>query len=119
MGCLLTPFFLDTWPFSFPWEDLCLEGLQYLGRQLDLTVPDTGQFHYRHVNSCRHRVAILRYLGIRRATDRDRSALRMWIIDDCRGLSPAVEEQIGVSSGKGRNVTLSDLPSPLVAFTGD
>ena len=75
-------------------EDLCPEGLQYLGWQLDLTVPDTGQFHYRHVNSRRHRVAILRYLGVRRTTARDRSALHKWIADDCRGLSPAGEEQV-------------------------
>ena len=68
--------------------------MQYLGQQLDLTAPDTGQIRFRHVNARRHRVAILRYFGVRRATDRDRSALRRWIVEDCRGSSPSVEEQI-------------------------
>ena len=75
-------------------DDLCPEGLQYLGQQLDLNVPVTGQFRFRHVNARRHRVAILRYFGVRRTSDRDRSALRRWIVEDCRSSSPTVEEQI-------------------------
>ena len=74
-------------------DNPCPEGMQYLGRQLDLAVPDAGRFRFRHVNARRHRVAILRHLGVRRATDRDRSALRTRILEDCRGSCPTVKEQ--------------------------
>jgi len=75
-------------------DDPCQEGLQYLGQQLDVTVPDAGGFRFRHVNARRHRVAILRHLDVRRATDRDRSALRAWLLESCRGSCPSVEEQV-------------------------
>ena len=75
-------------------DDPCRDGLQYLGQQLDVTVPDAGQFRFRHVNARRHRLAILRHLDVRRATDRDRSALRTWILESCRGSCPTVEEQV-------------------------
>ena len=57
-------------------DDACPEGLRYLGHQLDLAAPDPGWFSFHHVNARRHRAAILRQLGVRRASQRDRSALR-------------------------------------------
>ncbi|WP_419741192.1 Tn3 family transposase [Ruegeria sp.] len=77
-------------------QDLSSEGLEYLAQQLDVKVPvDQEPFDYRHVNARRHRVAILKHLGVRRATDRDRLALRSWIFEDCRRSSaPTVEDQV-------------------------
>ncbi|WP_419737835.1 Tn3 family transposase [Ruegeria sp.] len=77
-------------------QDLSSEGLEYLAQQLDVKVPvDQEPFDYRHVNARRHRVAILKHLGVRRATDRDRLALRSWLFEDCRRSSaPTVEEQV-------------------------
>ncbi|WP_420584043.1 Tn3 family transposase [Ruegeria sp.] len=77
-------------------QDLSSEGLEYLAQQLDVKIPvDQEQFDYRHVNARRHRVAILKHLGVRRATDRDRLALRSWIFENCRRSSaPTVEEQV-------------------------
>ena len=57
-------------------DDLCAERLRYLGRQLDLSAPEPGDFRFHHINARRHRSAILRHLGVRRASQRDRSALR-------------------------------------------
>ena len=42
-------------------DDPCRDGLQYLGQQLDVTVPDAGQFRFRHVNARRHRVCRRRH----------------------------------------------------------
>jgi len=39
-------------------------------------------------------VAILRHLGFRRATERDRAALRQWIMEDCCGSFSAVEAKV-------------------------
>jgi len=76
-------------------QDLSSEGLEYLAQQVDVKVPiDQEQFDYRHVNTRRHRVAILKHLGIRRATDRDRSTLRSWISEDCRRSAVTVQEQV-------------------------
>ncbi len=75
-------------------RDPVSEGLEYLAQQLDVRAP-VGQepFGHRHVNARRHRVAILKHPGARRATDRDRLALRPWIAGDCRRSAPTVEEQ--------------------------
>ena len=57
-------------------DDSCPESLRYLGRQLNLAAPDPDRFRFHHVNTRRHRAAILRHLGVRRASERDRSTLR-------------------------------------------
>ena len=90
-------FFRTHGRFPFREDDLCPDGAEYLGQQLSMSVPDPKQFDFGHVNARRHRVAILRYLGVRRATARDRSALRAWIVENCRSSFSTVGEQ--VSSG--------------------
>ena len=75
-------------------DDRSAEALRYLGSQLDLAAPDPGEFRYHHVNARRHRTAILRHLGVRRALEEDRSALRAWLVDECRHSSGAVEVQV-------------------------
>ena len=84
-------------------DDPCPESLQFLGHQLDLAAPERGRFRFHHVNARRHRVAILRHLGVRRASERDRSALRAWLVDDCRRsyANPfPCEERVEVQAGK-------------------
>lgn len=39
-------------------------------------------------------MAILRHLGVRRASERDRSALRAWLVEDCRLSCATVEAQV-------------------------
>ena len=75
-------------------DDFCPESLRYLGRQLDLAAPDPGRFRFHHVNTRRHRAAILRHLGVRRASERDRSSLRAWLVEECRRTCGAVEDQV-------------------------
>ena len=75
-------------------DDPCPECLRYLGRQLDLAAPEPGRFRFHHVNARRHRAAILRHLGVRRASERDRSALRAWLVEDCRRSCGTVEDQV-------------------------
>ena len=75
-------------------DDPCPESLRYLGRQLDLAALDPGRFRFHHVNTRRHRAAILRHLGVRRASERDRSALRAWLVEECRRSCGAVEDQV-------------------------
>ena len=75
-------------------EDVCPEGLRHLGRQLDLAAPNPKSFSFHHINARRHRAAILRHLSVRRASEQDRSALRTWLVEDCRCSCVAVEDQI-------------------------
>ena len=75
-------------------DDSCPESLRYLGRQLDLAAPGSGRFRFHHVNTRRHRAAILRHLGVRRASERDRSSLRAWLVEECRRTCGAVEDQV-------------------------
>ena len=75
-------------------EDVCPERLRYLGRQLDLAAPDPERFSFHHIYSRRHRSAILRHLGVRRASGQDRSSLRAWLVEDCRCSCVAVEDHI-------------------------
>ena len=90
-------------------EDVCPEGLRYLGRQLDLATPDPESFSFHHINARRHRAAILRHLGVRRASEQDRSALRAWLVEDCRCACVAVEDQIaaGYAWCPGRSIYLA------------
>ena len=74
--------------------DLDEESLRYLAEQLCLPAPDTGDFHFDHVNARRQRAAILRHLGFRRASDRDRDDLRVWLADRCGGSAGAIDDQI-------------------------
>lgn len=56
--------------------DVHADVLRYLSKQLGVAAPEARDFEYGHVTARRHRAAILRYLDIRRATDRDRRAFR-------------------------------------------
>ena len=95
LGCLPVPAFFRTHGrFPSREADLCSEGLRYLGRQLDLVVPDTKHFRFHHVNARHHRVAILRHPGVRRALGQDRLALRAWLVEDCRRSSRTIEDQV-------------------------
>ena len=75
-------------------DDRDAEGLRYLGQQLGLPAPAPGAFRFRHVNARRHRTAILRHLGVRRASEQDRSALRAWVVEQCRLSCSKIEDQI-------------------------
>ena len=76
-------------------DDPCPESLRYLGRQLDLAAQDPARFRFHHVNTRRHRAAILRHPGVRRASEQDRSALRAWLVEECRRSCGTVEDQVG------------------------
>ena len=76
-------------------DDFSAEGLRYLCRQLDLMAPEPGRFRFHYVNARRHRAAILRHLGVWRASERDRLALRAWLVEDCRRSCSVVEDQVG------------------------
>ena len=74
--------------------DAEVEVLRYLAQQLDEPMPAVENFQYGHVNARRQRAAILRQLGIRRAFDRDRQALRRWVSDSCARSACSVAEQM-------------------------
>ena len=65
-----------------------------MGHQLGLVAPDPGRFRVHHVNARRHRASILRQLGVRRASERDCSALRTWLVENCRRSCGAGEDQV-------------------------
>lgn len=76
--------------------------LRYLAEQLGCAVPEAGAFQFRHVNTRRQRAAILRNAGIRRATDRDRQALRVRLADAFRASFGKIEDQVELGYRQGR-----------------
>jgi Transposase. len=82
--------------------DVQADVLRYLAEQLGIAVPEAQDFEYGHVTSRRHRAAILRHLGIRRATDRDRQALRGELAEIFRGAFGKIEDQIELGYRKSR-----------------
>jgi hypothetical protein len=56
--------------------DVAADVLRYLAEQLGMDAPEAKDFRFGHVTARRHRRAILRHFGLRRATDRDRHKLR-------------------------------------------
>ncbi|MBC6445060.1 MAG: DUF4158 domain-containing protein [Alphaproteobacteria bacterium GM202ARS2] len=74
--------------------DLDEESLRYLTEQLGLSAPDLGDFHFGHVNARRQRAAILRHLGFRQASKRDREGLRIWLADGGGGSAGTVDEHV-------------------------
>tara|TARA_R110002072_G_scaffold258395_1_gene417071 strand:- start:100 stop:447 length:348 start_codon:yes stop_codon:yes gene_type:complete len=74
-------FFRERARFPSRPDDVQGDVLQYLAEQLGITSPEARDFEYVHVTSRGHRAAILRHMGIRRATDRDRQVLRTnWLL---------------------------------------
>ena len=80
------------------WDDV----LQYLAEQLGVAAPDALDFEYGHVTARRHRAAILRHFGIRRATDRDRQALRVELAEMFQGAFGKIGDQIDLGYRKSR-----------------
>ncbi len=74
--------------------DVAADSLRYLAEQLRLPVPDHGDFRFGHVNARRQRGAILRQYGIRRASDRDKAELRIWLSGACRQSPRPIKDQI-------------------------
>lgn len=87
-------FFRERARFPFRPDDVQADVLRYLAEQLDVTAPDVADFRFGHVTARRHRAAILRHLGIRRATDRDRQALRGELAAMFRGSFGTIDDQI-------------------------
>ena len=86
-------FFRDHGRFPSREGDGDAEALRYLAQQLGEPAPEVGGFRYGHVNARRQRASILRRLGVRRAVDRDRQALRRWVAEACgRSASPVAEQ---------------------------
>lgn len=95
-------FFRERARFPSRLDDIQADVLRYLAEQLGIAVPETRDFEYGHVTSRRHRAAILRHLGIRRATDRDRQALRGELAEMFRGAFGKIEDQIELGYRKSR-----------------
>ena len=82
--------------------DIQADVLRYLAEQLGVAAPETRDFEYGHVTARRHRAAILRHLGIRRATDRDRQALRDELAEMFQGAFGKIENQVELGYRKSR-----------------
>lgn len=80
----------------FPLRDGDVEAaaLRYLAQQLGEPEPEVGDFQHDHVNARRQRSAILHRLGVRRALDRDRQALRRWVSASCARSACAVAQRM-------------------------
>lgn len=74
--------------------DVHADVLRYLAEQLGVMAPGVADFQFGHVTARRHRTTILRHLGIRRAPDRDRQALRGELAAVFRGALGKIDDQI-------------------------
>lgn len=83
-------------------SDVQADVLRYLAAQLGIAAPEARDFEYGHVTARRHRAAILRHLDIRRATDRDRQALRNELASVFRGSFGKIEDQVELGYRKSR-----------------
>ena len=82
--------------------DVQADVLRYLAAQLGIAAPEARDFECGHVTARRHRAAILRYLDIRRAADRDRQALRNELAFVFRGSFGKIEDQVELGYRKSR-----------------
>ena len=60
-------------------DEVSDEALIYVAEQIGIKVPIPTVYNFASDTARRHRLDILRYLGYRRATGRDRKALRDWL----------------------------------------
>lgn len=95
-------FFRERSRFPCRSGDVPADVVQYLSEQLGIAAPDERDFEYGHVTARRHRAAILRHFGIRRATDRDRQALRDELAEMFQGSFGKIENQIELGYRKSR-----------------
>lgn len=95
-------FFRERSRFPSRLGDVQADVFRYLAEQLGIAAPEARDFEYGHVNSRRHRATILRHLGIRRATDRDRQVLRGELAEIFRGAFGKIEDQIELGYRKSR-----------------
>ncbi|WP_242661907.1 Tn3 family transposase [Salipiger thiooxidans] len=95
-------FFRERSRFPCRSGDVPADVVQYLCEQLGIAAPDERDFEYGHVTARRHRAAILRHLGIRRATDRDRQALRGELAEMFQGAFWKIENQVELGYRKSR-----------------
>ena len=82
--------------------DIQADVVEYLSEQLGTVAPEVRDFEYGHVTARRYRAAILRHLGIRRATDRDRQALRDELAEMFQGAFGKVGDQIDLGYRESR-----------------
>lgn len=95
-------FFRERARFPSRLGDVQVDVLRYLAEQLGIAAPESRDFEYVHVTARRHRAAILRHLGIRRAAERDRQALRDELAEMFRGSFGKIEDQIELGYRKSR-----------------
>lgn len=95
-------FFRERARFPSRSGDVQADVLHYLAEQLGISAPEARDFEYGHATSRRHRAAILRHLGIRRATGRDRQTLRHALAAEFRGAFGKIEDQIELGCRESR-----------------
>ena len=95
-------FFRERSRFPCRSGDVPADVVRYLSERLGIAAPDERDFEYGHVTARRHRAAILRHLGIRRATDRDRQALRDELAGMFQGAFGKIENQVELGYSKSR-----------------
>ena len=95
-------FFRERSRFPSRSGDVQTDALRYLAEQLGATVPDVTDFQFGHVTARRHRATILRHLDIRRATDRDRQALRGELAELFAGSFGKIDDQIELGYRRSR-----------------
>jgi len=76
--------------------------LRYLAEQLGMDAPEAKDFRFGHVTARRHRRAILRHFGLRRASDRDRDALRDNLAALFRSKFGTIDDQIQLGYHQSR-----------------
>ncbi|RLK07292.1 Tn3 family transposase [Ruegeria conchae] len=87
-------------------KDLPSESLDYLAEQLGEDVAHVSNYDIGSDTARRHRLEILRFLGIRRANDRDRAKLREALASQVSTLGPSTEDlvQFGYQWALGQSV---------------
>jgi TnpA family transposase len=95
-------FFRERDRFPFRDDDVQADIVQYLAEQLGAATPDPRAFRFGHVTARRHRRVILQYFGLRRASDRDRGALRDGLAVLFRNKFGKIDDQIELGYRRGR-----------------